>query len=147
MKIPLAYPPTRVQQLQAQLHQRRITLLQTRRRRVFGVRTSGRENRARLRALEAADQRNELLDAGVIIGLEGGARLHDGVGYVDYGDFHCLDLFLEGVVDAVCWDRSGESGGGEGEEGGEVDELHDCGLMLSDIEFGSFCMDSGVLEV
>jgi len=147
MKIPLPNPPTRIQQLQAQHHQRRITLHQTRRRRILRIRPPGRENRARLRAFEAADQGDELLDAGVVVRFEGRAGLHDGVGYVDYGDLHCLGLFLEGVVDAVCWDRSGESGGGEGEEGGEVDELHDCGLMLSDVEFRPFCMNSGELEV
>lgn len=133
MEIPLAHPLARIQKLQTQLHQRRITLLQARRRRVLRIRPPGRENRARLRALEAADQRDELLDAGVVVGLEGGAGLHDGVGYVDYGDFHCLDLFLEGIIDAVGWDGGCEGGGGsgeEGEEGGEVGELHGCGLVF-----------------
>lgn len=131
MKIPLAHPPTLIQKLQTQPHQRRITLHQTRRRRILRIRPSGRENRARLRALEAADQGDELLDAGVVVCFEGGVGLHDGGGYVDYGDLHCEDLFLEGVVDAVGWDGGCEGGGGkEGEEGGEGDELHGCGLTL-----------------
>lgn len=132
MEIPLPNPLARIQQFQTQHHQRRITLLQTRRRRIPRIRTSGGKNRAWLRALQAADQRDELLDARVVVYFEGGAGLDYGVGYVEYGDFHCEDLFLERVVDAVCWDGGGEGGnGGEGEEGGEVGELHGCGLMMS----------------
>ena len=122
MKIPLPNPLARIQKLQPQLHQRRITLLQTRRRRILSIRTPGREDRAGLRAFEAADQRDELLDAGGVVCFEGRAGLHDGVGYVDYGDFHCLDLFLEGVVYPRGWGGGGAGGGGgEGAEGGEVD--------------------------
>jgi len=89
-----------------------------------------------------------LLDAGVVVCFEGGVGLHDGGGYVDYGDLHCEDLFLEGVVDAVGWDGGCEGGGGEeGEEGGEGDELHGCGLTLSGVELRSVCMVIGMLEV
>jgi hypothetical protein len=89
-----------------------------------------------------------LLDAGVVVCFEGRIGLDDGVGYVDYSNFHCLDLFLEGVVDAVGWDGSGEGGGGEeSKEGGEVGELHGCGLMMRVVEFRSVGMVIGVLEV
>lgn len=127
MKIPLPNLLTRTQQLQTQPHQRRITLLQTRRRRLPRIWTSRSKNRARVRAFEAAesaDQRDELLGAGSVDYFGGGAGLDDGVGYVEDGNFHCEDLFLEGVVDAVCWD-------GGCEEGGEVGELHGCGLMMT----------------
>lgn len=150
MKVPLPNLIARIQQLQAQHHQRRITLLQARRRRILSSRTPGREDRARLRAFESADQRDELLDAGVVVSLEGRIGLNDGVGYVDYGYFHCLDLFLKGVVDAVRWDGGGEGCGGEGEEGGEeggeVGELHVGGSMFSAVRFGTICMVKRVSE-
>lgn len=131
MEISFPNPLTRVQQLQAQHHQCRITLLQTRRRHIPRIRTSRSEDRARLRAFEAADQGYELLDAGVVVYFEGGTGLDDGVCYVEDGDFHCEDLFLERVVYVVCWDGGGESASGsEVEEGGEVGELHDCWLVF-----------------
>ena len=147
MKVTLPNLIARIQQLQAQHHQRRITLLQACRRRILSIRTPGREDRARLRALQAADQRDELLDAGVVVGLEGRVGLNDGVGYVDYGYFHCLDLFLQGVVDAVRWDGGGEGCGGEGEEGGEVGELHVGELMFTAVSFRPICMVNGMSEV
>lgn len=79
--------------------------------------------------MQAADQGAELLRSGGVVGPEAGEILHNVASYVDDGYFEGLDLFLEGVRDAVGGDgdgvgeRSG-AGEGEGEDGEEVGELH-----------------------
>ena len=120
----------RVQKVQTQLHKRHIALLQTRSSQVFGIRATGCEDRARLWAFQAADQRHELLDTVGVICLEVRVGLYDVVGDVNDGNLHGLDLLLERIVHAVCWNGCGESGAGEGESGGEVNELHIGDLLL-----------------